>query len=442
MISMPFDFGAALATQVLNVQLNESEDIARWNATTQQYQRASLGDFPLQLGRGYFVKYAQQTTVTQQGTLASTSNRFPVTVESEWNLIGYPYPPTGLFANGIDWNDTRVQANNQTFTLAQAVAAGIMRPVLFTLNTARTNYVMVTSLVPYRGYWTRSVNNNVMLQLSNTPLSGPPILPERALSMRSTRRDPLYALLGNNFRDGWSVQLSARAGQAEDVSNYIGVSSTAQDGRDLTDIEKPPALLGVAPTVDLTLTQNDAPRLAIDLRSPNRESYTWDFVVTTNQTNTPVTISPDLSRLPKTYRAVLVDTESGQKRYLRTAPGYTYNAGVGAPRRFQLVVFKGDPNPLRVSGLQVLRSPVVGGARFSLVLSRTASVRLQIHSPTGQAIADMALGVRPGGVTTVVWDGKSQRGVSVARGAYVVVVSATDETDGRTVQEVKAFTMQ
>jgi hypothetical protein len=54
----------------------------------------------------------------------------------------------------------------------------------------------------------------------------------------------------------------------------------------------------------------------------------------------------------------------------------------------------------------------------------------------------MALGERPAGVTTVVWDGKSQRGVTVGRGAYLLVVSATDETDGRTVQQVKAFTVQ
>ncbi|MDW8366747.1 MAG: FlgD immunoglobulin-like domain containing protein, partial [Abditibacteriales bacterium] len=438
MISMPFDFGATLATTVL-----ETPDVARWNPATQQYQLASFVPFPLELGRGYFVRYGNGgKTVTQQGSLAPTSTRFPVVVQSEWNLIGYPYPPTGLFVNGIDWNDTRVQFNSQTLTLAQAVAAGIVRPVLFTLNTARTNYVMVTSLVPYRGYWARSVNNNVTLLLSNTPLSGPPILPERTLNTRPARRDPLYALLGNNFRDGWSIQLIARAGQAEDASNYVGVSATAQDGRDFTDVEKPPALFSIASTVDLALVQPDnATRFAIDLRAPNREQYTWEFVVTTNQPNVPVSITPDLSRLPKPYRALLIDLETGQRRYLRTAPGYTYPSGAGQPRRFQLVVFRGDPNPLRVSGVQVLRSPVGGGARFALVLNRAAHVRLRVHSVTGQVVADLPLGARPAGVTSVVWDGKSQRGVQVGRGAYVLVVNATDEVEGRTVQEVKTFIM-
>ncbi len=464
MFSMPQDFGNTPADQIM-----QTTKIARYTPSLGRYELFPFSNpSGLQLGRGYFAFFDQQTTINAQGTQASTSARFPISVVKDWNLLGYPYPPTEAFANGINWNDPTItstsapnvgkttlvqytdQMGSQTVTMQTAVERNVMRPVLFTLNAARNGYTMTTVMEPYKAYWARCLVDSAVLLLSQQPIEAPPFPSLQAINRReSARRDPLYALLGSNFREGWSVQLTARAGQAEDAFNYVGVSSTALDGRDGVDVEKPPALLAVAPTVDLALLQADAhsaspntARLAIDLRAPNRESYTWDFVVTTNQTNTPVTVMPDLSRLPKSYRAMLVDTQTGQKRYLRTAPGYTYHSGAGTARRFQLLVFKDDPNPLRVMGLQVLRNPAGGGARFSLILSRSASVRLQIHSPTGQAIADLPLGVRPGGVTTVMWDGKSQRGVTVARGAYLLVVNATDETDARTVQEVKTFTVQ
>jgi hypothetical protein len=293
------------------------------------------------------------------------------------------------------------------------------------------------------------LSDNLTILLSNTavPPPGLPQLSPTLNSRRSSRRDPVQALLGNQFRDGWSIQLTARAGNAEDVSNFVGVSANAQDGHDASDIEKPPALLGVTPTVDLSILQPDAQqrptRYAIALHAPHADQQVWQLAVSTNQPNTPVRVQPDLSRLPRGYRAVLVDVETGQKRYLRTAAGYVYNSGSGGVRAFQLVVMKEDANPLRVQDVQVLQSRAgVGGTRFAVVLSRGANVRVAVHSVTGQAVAEMGLGARPGGVSTVTWDGKNQRGVSVGRGAYVVVVRATDESDGRTVQQVRTFTLR
>ncbi|MDW8367702.1 MAG: hypothetical protein RMK49_17815, partial [Abditibacteriales bacterium] len=300
MFSMPQDFGNIPADQIM-----QTTKIARYSPSLGRYELFPFSSpVGLQLGRGYFASFDRQVTINAQGTLAPTTARFPIPVVRDWNLIGYPYPPLEAFANGINWNDpsnvertTLVQytdpvLGDQTVTMQEAVNRNVMRPVLFTLNAARNGYTMTTVMEPYRAYWTRCLVNTAVLHLSRLPIQLPsfPFNPSRAKAP-SARRDPLSALLGNNFRDGWSIQLIARAGQAEDASNYVGVSTgvghTGQMG-----VEKPPALLNVAPTVDLALMQENAPRLAIDLRAPNREQYTWEFVVTTNQPNVPVSITP------------------------------------------------------------------------------------------------------------------------------------------------------
>jgi hypothetical protein len=73
-----------------------------WNESTGMWQSFRPGvtdDFPLQLGRGAFLKVTQGTTWRVTGT-ALTSG-VPLSLQAGLNLVGIPYSATALTAQSL-----------------------------------------------------------------------------------------------------------------------------------------------------------------------------------------------------------------------------------------------------------------------------------------------------------------------------------------------------
>jgi len=65
-----------------------------------------------------------------------------------------------------------------------------------------------------------------------------------------------------------------------------------------------------------------------------------------------------------------------------------------------------------------------GARRISFTLTRDANIRVTIEKPSGDIMRTVAIGARPAGAVTVVWNGRDGRGKRLRRGAYVVRVAA------------------
>lgn len=70
----------------------------------------------------------------------------------------------------------------------------------------------------------------------------------------------------------------------------------------------------------------------------------------------------------------------------------------------------------------VAPNPGLGGARLSYELPRKVHVRLRVFDVTGRAIATLVDSRKPAGVHGITWDGRDERGRTVAAGTYVAVI--------------------
>src|SRR5262249_7982039 len=74
----------------------------------------------------------------------------------------------------------------------------------------------------------------------------------------------------------------------------------------------------------------------------------------------------------------------------------------------------------------------VGGMAFTFNISAPANLKAQILGPSGM-VRDLSSGrAVTRGVNELVWDGKTTRGVAAAAGAYVLKLTATNESGRQT----------
>lgn len=419
MFSLPYDFSTQDAATLLDIPLTNLK-LAAWDTGRNNwalYPNPPANQFVI--GRGYFALFDATTDLNQTGTPAPTSQPYPIPLQPGWNLIGAP------FSFEVDWLASRVRTSSGVeMTLQDAQAGGIVGTGLFTLRSVLPNssafggYSLTTRLTPFGGYWVYSQQYATLLVDSNQVRSRSP---SRVVS--------LARLVG---ADGWAIPLVARAGEAEDAANYAGVSSRARDGRDPLDMADPPPVTFL-PYVNLSFVpvgeHTPADRLAVDLRPPAGTTKTWSVEVVTNQEAVPVTLSwPDLSELPRTCRAWLIDRVSGERQSLRSRTSYTYRSGrAGTPRRLQLVVSSAPAAALRVSGLRQVPGRGPGGTvAFSLSLPAHVSVR--VVTPAGRVVYQREVGELPAGLNRITWTGRDRSGKPASRGLYVVQVIASDTT--------------
>lgn len=159
----------------------------------------------------------------------------------------------------------------------------------------------------------------------------------------------------------WDLKLGASISSAglSDLNNYAGVALNATDGFDQNvDLEKPP----IPPSnyVYLAFPHQDwssplGPYFYRDIRLHrllDTSTIAFDFIVSTDKTNSTVTISAsEFSDVPSNYDIYINDLTNNVLHNVRTNGNYTYNSGSGGTRNFKLVVGKYVPNIVTSSSL-------------------------------------------------------------------------------------------
>ncbi|MFP3904325.1 MAG: FlgD immunoglobulin-like domain containing protein, partial [Armatimonadota bacterium] len=169
---------------------------------------------------------------------------------------------------------------------------------------------------------------------------------------------------------------------------------------------------------------------------------TWNLQVSSTYADTPVTLRwPDLSRLPSELKPVLVNRDTGQRRYMRTTTHITLPAdSEGCHGNLAIEMNKDTGASLSLTGLSTTQT--AAGAAITYNLSKPATVTARVRNIAGRTVATIADGaVQPAGNGNMVWNLQSRTGSLVPSGVYLISVTASSE-DGQQTSVVRTLSVR
>lgn len=339
-----------------------------------------------------------------------TNQDVGVALTPDWNMIGCPYTvPTRLFDCQV------VSGDNVTRTFNEAVASGIVRPVLYEyspnpIDPSRPGTYTFsgdanTLFNPWRGYWLR-VLQPVTLVYRATNLIGP---------FRGQGPDLL------RLRGGWEFTLKAEADGAASQTVQMGQDPEARDFYDTRDVEMPPPVSGSG-AVRLAIVNPDWGRdsgaYLRDIRGPAGRTLRWLLRADSDLPNQEVRLGWNLRGVPADVQLTLVDLQTGARRHMRTSSGYVFNTGTfGGGRMLQVVATHGR-SQTQIVAMQATaqrgRSVNIG-----FTLTGAATVDVVVESLTGRRVRTVARALEAtAGQNAVGWDGRDDAGRPVPAGQY------------------------
>ncbi len=158
--SLPYDYSGVSLSSLFGYS---GVNLAVWSPTLLQYEMSPTAPAnQIQPGQGYWARFPQAVTVTAAGLDTDTSQPFPITLGTGWNMIGDPFPGT------VTVSSLTVSYGGKTYSFASASGgAGLIRSSLYRYNPSGNAYVTLgasDSLQPDLGYWVYA-NHNITLEV-------------------------------------------------------------------------------------------------------------------------------------------------------------------------------------------------------------------------------------------------------------------------------------
>ncbi|NLI00729.1 MAG: hypothetical protein GX446_14695 [Chthonomonadales bacterium] len=373
---------------------------------------------PITPGKGYWLSLPAATTVKITGRLASRERDVTVGLLYGWNQIGNPYE-TAITPNDLQF---QYMADNVPVDLSTAVARGwvvshtipgVGQSAIWGYSPA-TGYRPALVLEPWTGYWIRVLVSEGLTLTYRSPAG---------------RAAPTAAAVRSSSA-GWSVALTATDVSGRGATAMFGQVAGATRGRDAhLDAAAPPAFATGAPVIGF-----DHPEWTVqdglcysDFRGAGDRSV-WRLTVDTPLPNTAYTLRWDgLARVPRATRLCIVDTATGTRRYMHAASSYAFSSGTSRTRVFEIVPEVRGSSALRILNVRSDQSRAGRGRPVSMSfdLSAPASISAHIADGAGRLIRRLSQGrSASAGTTSLLWDTRDDRGISVPAGAYTVVITA------------------
>ena len=405
LVSAPYDYTQDVR-DLLSVPASATFRFFTWDPAQRRYvfyPNAPANRF--QLGRGYFIETSEDLPLTTQGTPANASQPFQIPLQAGWNMIGNP------FTFDVNWSAVQFidPDTNTPISLSTAVGKGLVANALWGYSFGA--YTATTRMKIWEGYW--------LYAYRDTTLIIPPTAQALNAPSRSAGASPT----------GWRLTLEVESGELRDRA-YVGVSRAATPGYDREyDLLKPPPVGSHYVHISLPrLNWGDQSGLyGVDIQ-PATRSASWEFVVETSEPNREVTLRwPDVQQLPRTANLVLVNLDTGERRYLRTTGAYTFRTGATGVSRFRLEMASSG-GLLRIQQVQVNSGR---GSQHTIAFQLTGDATVQVNILSGGKVVRQLLHqATRSGVQQAIWDGRDQSGVALPPGAYTVEIRAVSE-DGQ-----------
>jgi hypothetical protein len=212
---------------------------------------------------------------------------------------------------------------------------------------------------------------------------------------------------------------------------FFGGSRSVQD----ITVGLPPDPPTSSPLPKIYLVQHETP-LAADLRAEGRANSPWEVVVQVpaGSAERATLFWQGAHLAPRQMNAVLVDLQTGERKFLRTTSSHTFAVSrQGGEYRFRIEMMP-TSQLLRITQARVSGGRSTGGRyTISYQLSDAAQVEVSVTA-NGRLVRRLANGVtRSAGVQQVTWDGRDSSGIALPAGAYMVEIRASS-SDGQVVR--------
>ncbi len=339
-----------------------------------------------------------------------------------WNLIGDPFPQV------TPTESVEIINGEETYTLAEAVDAGLVQDVFYSYQLVNDRYRFVESdnLEPWLGYCFPVISDaNLQMRI---PIVDPIEEPER-----DDKDESDEGTLSN-----WHLTIQAEIEGAVDRITTFGVAETATDSFDAAyDYPEPPNPPNGTYVSGYFEHRWDLPignKFNRDFRGAvgrfDEGRLEWNLTVVTND-SVDVTLSwPDrdetMVRAELCTLLVMENLTNNEFIMLYEQESYTYCSD-GRDRfriRFRTTDVDNDdtdqlPSQLYLS--QAYPNPFNATTKLSYGLPLTTNVSIQVFNLTGQLIATLVNGDQSAGFHTIIWDA-----VDVPSGIYFVKMEAGD----------------
>lgn len=316
-----------------------------------------------------------------------------------WHMISNPFASTADLASFLVET-----VDGRRLPIAAAVEEGICRGVLYHYNGSGYTAAAIPNAVlePYDGYWFRT--------LASCKLYAVPPSTASVASTRALAKAP-----------AWSVALTASCGTAESAITVGADASATADFDPCVDLEQPP-VHDDRLVASLAAVDGSSDLLLQDIRGVS-DTATWTIRVGGRVSGSGELAWGDLRSLPRDLSLILTDTVSGESVSLRHASQMPFTVSAGETREFTLVAARTAQSGLAVRILDTATARGVSDVAFRL--SAPAEVDVTIANAAGRVVRTLLSGgLRSEGVSTLAWDGRDDRGVSVPRGAFTVSITA------------------
>jgi hypothetical protein len=440
-------------------QIYDVFNVADWTGT--QYQIAPT--IPLRLGKGYFTRFGATASVGVVGTPTDTET-YTIDLSTGWNLIGHPFsnqanisdPAADIsIASSAQTTFSYTAPNGQqrlNVPLSQAVNDGAVQQVVYSYTGSNSGgaYIQGGIIKPWFGYWFRAY---VPVQMTLRYPGGA----TRALKASGKGGDKFRSVttadreaiaerrIESKALNDWRIQIAAMQGDLRDTDNAIGIAQDANDAFDNKyDTEKPPMMTQVK-ALYVSIAGNDATgratSFADSIKAANGQKKTWEFTVETTGGNGEVTVYwPNISRLPRGIEPMLVDVATGKRVAMRSVSSFRFAPSGRAQRLFRVEVGPPASLPLDIMNLRSVPSRSLNGVsyRFNFITTRSVEVNAEVKTLTGRTVKRFRTRATGGTETSIVWDGRDERGAQLPPGPYVLSIGARDE-EGRLVNRSVPF---
>lgn len=395
-----------------------------WNATTQSY--ADAGN-TLLIGVGYWYSATQPASLSVAGNELPIS--FPIALKRGWNFIA------STSAEPIQWdvNAIKVRRQGEEVSLRQARQLGWMEDHAWGwlqdgANPTTGRYVLVYDpllipgavnvIEPWRGYW---VYAHEECELLLKPSDG--IIPNATRAASENGKT-------------WSVRLLVQSGSGS-AEAVFGVNASENIA-----IALPPDPPTAAAAPKVALVHNGQP-LAVDVRADSRASTPWEAEVQVPAGNdgTATLYWQGVHQAPRTVNPVLVNLQTGERRFLRTTSSHTFAVSrQGGVYRFRIEMTP-QGGLLRLSQVRVTGGRSTGG-RYTISFHLSASAQVEANILfAGKLVRRLTSGAsRSAGIQQITWDGRDANGIALPAGSYMVEIKAVS-ADGQLVRSTVPVTL-
>ena len=416
LLAIPVEFPLAFSGTLLDLLAEQasfgSYDPLRWRSfryvdgATVEWSRTDPRFRP-DPGRAFWLisRSAHRVdTAPIQGFSVRTDQDFQISLEPGWNQFGHP------FAFPVLWSDVQKPV--------EVVDLTAFDPALGSHGAYSTEDV--TTLAPFAGYFVRNASSSSVILSIPARQAPQPALP----AAKATAQD------------GWSITLAATLREAL-ATTRLGVHSDASDATDLHDRMAPPSPPGTRLDFGSALAGS---LYRQDLRSPAAVQR-WSLVLRAEQGGEAIALSADLSRLPASMTALLLDEETKERFDLRAqheAPLSFVSYGDG--ESYALTLLAGDAAAVASAASQLVEipprvvldqnapNPFNPVTRLRFGLPQPARVSLRIFNLRGERVATLSdHEAYPAGYHTLVWDGRDERGGRVASGVYLYSLETPEQ---------------